>query len=170
MPKKSDIIDERDKKILRELEENARQTDSSIAKKVRLSKQVTNYRIQQMIKQKIISNFYAVVNIGNLGLTTYYVFLQLEKISKEKEEDILKKINSINEVGWLISCIGKWDIILNVNESSSLNFEKTLNKIIKICEPNLYDYKFTILSEAEHIGYKVVCSFLNLKIYILCVL
>ncbi|MBU1129206.1 MAG: HAD-IA family hydrolase [Nanoarchaeota archaeon] len=158
MPKKSDIIDERDKKILRELEENARQTDSSIAKKVRLSKQVTNYRIQQMIKQKIISNFYAVVNIGNLGLTTYYVFLQLEKISKEKEEDILKKINSINEVGWLISCIGKWDIILNVNESSSLNFEKTLNKIIKICEPNLYDYKFTILSEAEHIGYKFLGS------------
>jgi HAD superfamily hydrolase (TIGR01509 family) len=158
MPKKSDIIDERDKKILRELEEDARQTDSSIAKKVRLSKQVTNYRIQQMLKKNIINNFYAVVNVGNLELTTYYVFIQLEKISKEKEEEILKKINSLDEVGWLISCIGKWDIILNLNESSVLNFEKTLKQIIRICEPNLYDYKFTILSEAEHIGYKFLGS------------
>ena len=158
MPKKSDVIDERDKKILGELEKDARQTDSTIAKKVRLSKQVVNYRIQQMVKNQVINNFYAVVNVGNLGLTTYYVFLQLEKISKEKEEKILKEINSIDEVGWLISCIGKWDIVLNLNESSVLNFERTLNKIIKICEPNLYDYKFTILSEAEHLGYKFLGS------------
>ena len=116
MPKKSDIIDERDKKILRELEENARQTDSSIAKKVRLSKQVTNYRIQQMVKSGIISNFYTVVNVGNLGLTTYYVFIQLEKIDSEEENKIIKRIHSLDEVGWLISCVGKWDIILNLNE------------------------------------------------------
>lgn len=161
MPKKSDIIDERDKKILRELEENARQTDSSIAKKVRLSKQVTNYRIQQMMKSGVISNFYTVVNVGNLGLTTYYVFIQLEKIDSEKENKIIKRIHSLDEVGWLISCVGKWDIILNLNESSISNFEKTLNQIRNICSPYLGNYKFTILSEAEHLGYK----FLDTKKY-----
>jgi len=158
MPKKSEIIDEKDKKILRELEENARQTDSSIAKKIRLSKQVTNYRIQKMIESNVISNFYTVVNVGNLGLTTYYLFIELQKINKEKEKKLIEKINSLDEVGWLISCIGKWDIILNINESSILNFEKSLNQIIKICELYLHDYKFTILSEAEHIGYKFLGS------------
>jgi len=158
MPKKSDVIDERDKKILGELEKDARQTDSAIAKQVRLSKQVVNYRIQQMLKKGIINNFYAVVNVGNLGLTTYYVFLQLEKVNREKEEQILKQINSIDEVGWLVSCIGKWDIILNLNENSVLNFERTLNKIVGICGNHLYDYKFTILSEAEHLGYKFLGS------------
>ena len=81
MPKKSELIDERDRKILKELEEDARQTDSAIAKKIHLSKQVTNYRIQKMIESGVISNFYTVVNVGNLGLSTYYVFLQLEKIN-----------------------------------------------------------------------------------------
>jgi len=154
MPKKSGIIDERDRKILRELEEDARQTDSAIAKKIHLSKQVANYRIQKMIQSGIISNFYTVVNVGNLGLSTYYVFLQLEKISKEKEKRLLEKINSLDNIGWLVSCIGKWNIILNINEDSILNFEKTLKQIIRICGNHLFEYKFTILSEAEHLGYK----------------
>ena len=154
MPKKSEIIDERDRKILKELEEDARQTDSAIAKKIHLSKQVTNYRIQKMIESGVISNFYTVVNVGNLGLSTYYVFLQLEKINKEKEKKLLEKINSLDSIGWLVSCVGKWDIILNINEDSILNFEKTLNEIIKTCGKYLYEHKFTILSEAEHLGYK----------------
>ena len=156
MPKKSEIIDERDRKILKELEENARQTDSAIAKKIHLSKQVTNYRIQKMIESGIINNFYTVVNVGNLGLSTYYVFLQLEKINKEEGRRLIKKINSLDSIGWLVSCIGKWDIILNINEDSILNFEKTLNQIIKICGKYLYEHKFTILSEAEHLGYKFI--------------
>lgn len=154
MPKKSELIDERDRKILRGLEEDARQTDSAIAKKIHLSKQVTNYRIQKMIESGVISNFYTVVNVGNLGLSTYYVFLQLEKISKEEENKLLEKINSLDSIGWLVSCIGKWDIILNINEDSILNFEKTLNQIIRTCGNHLFEYKFTILSEAEHLGYK----------------
>jgi len=154
MSKKSEIIDERDRKILKELEEDARQTDSAIAKKMHLSKQVTNYRIQKMIESGIISNFYTIVNVGNLGLTTYYVFLQLGNMNKKEEETLLKKLNSLDNIGWLVSCIGKWDIILNINEDSTQNFEKTLNQIIKICDKYLYEYKFTILSKAEHLGYK----------------
>jgi len=156
MPKKSELIDERDRKILKELEEDARQTDSAIAKKIHLSKQVTNYRIQKMIESGVISNFYTVVNVGNLGLSTYYVFLQLEKINNEEEKRLLEKIYSLDSIGWLVSCIGKWDIILNINEDSILNFEKTLNQIIKICGEYLYEYKFTMLSEAEHLGYKLL--------------
>mgnify|MGYP001614723318 CR=1 FL=1 len=158
MPKKSELIDERDRKILKELEEDARQTDSAIAKKIHLSKQVTNYRIQKMIESGIISNFYTLVNVGNLGLSTYYVFLKLEKINKEEEKKLLEKINSLDSIGWLVSCIGKWDIILNINEDSILNFEKTLNHIIKICGNHLFEYKFTILSEAEHLGYKFLAE------------
>ena len=154
MPKKAGLIDERDKKILSILEQDARQTDSTVAKKAGLSKQVVNYRIQKMTKSRVISNFYTVVNVGNLGLSTYYVFIQLKNLNKEKERKILEKINSLDSVGWLVSCIGRWNVILNVNESSVLNFEKTLNTIIKLFGDSIHDYKFTLLLEAEHIGYK----------------
>lgn len=156
MPRKTGILDAKDRRILQELEENARQSDSAIAKKVRLSKQVVNYRIGKMMELGAINNFYTVVNVGNLGLTTYYLFLQLEKINPEKEKEFLRKVERIDTIGWLVSCIGKWNVILNINEDSSSNFEKTLNKILGIFGKHVYDYKFTILSGAEHLGYKSV--------------
>lgn len=90
MPNKN-IIDEKDRKILVELDKNARQTDSEIAKKVGLSKQVANYRIQNLVKRGIITNFYTILNTGLLGLNSYYIFLQLEKINKQKRKTVVRK-------------------------------------------------------------------------------
>ena len=50
-------LDLKDRKILYELDFNARQTDSEIAKKVKLSREVVNYRISRLQKNGIIRNF-----------------------------------------------------------------------------------------------------------------
>ena len=57
-------LDKKDFKILLELDKNARQTDSKIAKKIGLSKQVVNYRIKNLIKDELITKFYTLVNVG----------------------------------------------------------------------------------------------------------
>ncbi len=156
MPKKSFIIDEKDRKILEELDYNARQTDSEIAKKVGLSKQVVNYRIKDLIKKGIIMNFYTIVNTGHFGLDSFYVFLQLENINKDQEIALLNKLNSLDFVGWMVSSMGKWDAVLLVNAPSVSKFESFLEKIISICGKYLHDYMITTLVTAEHIGYKAV--------------
>ena len=71
-------LDEKDKKILYELDKNSRQGISSIAKKVRLSKEVVNYRIKNLEKRKIIKGYYAVLQRG--WPTTF------EKKGKQKGE------------------------------------------------------------------------------------
>ena len=154
MPKKSGIIDEKDRQILSELDKNARQADSEIAKKVRLSKQVVNLRIKKLISRGIITDFYTIVNPGNLGLNTYYIFLQLENINREEEKKLIHRISSLDYVGWLVSGIGKWDIILNVNVNSVFTLEKCLNHIISLCGKSLHEYIFTTLINAEHLGYR----------------
>lgn len=148
------IIDEKDRKILVELDKNARQPDSEIAKKVGTSKQVANYRIQNLIERGIITNFYTIINTGLLGLNSYYIYLQLEKIDKEKERVLLEKIKSLDYVGWLVSGMGRWDAILLVYADSVSNFDKLLNKITNICGNNLHEYNFTNLIYSKHIGYK----------------
>ena len=158
MPKKTKLIDEKDKKILAELDNNSRQTDSEIAKKVGLSKQVANYRIQKLVENRIITNFYTIVNIAGLGLNFYYVFIQLENINKEQEGKILQKISSLDSVGWLVSGMGRWDMIIGINAESVLSFEKYLNQIINLCGKHLHEYIFTTLVSAEHLSYKFLSS------------
>jgi DNA-binding Lrp family transcriptional regulator len=148
------LLDEKDRKILVELDKNARQTDSEIAKKVGLSKQVTNYRIQNLVERGIITNFYTIVNVGKLGLNSYYVFLQLEKINKEREKELLEKLNSLDYVGWLVSGTGRWDVVSLVYADSISTFDNLLNQITNICGNNLHECNFTTLISSEHISYK----------------
>ena len=156
MPKKSKVIDEKDRKILEELDNNCRQTDSQIAKKVGLSKQVVSYRIQSMVENKIILNFYTILNTGLFGLDSFYVFLNLEYINKEQEKKLLEKINSLNFVGWLVSGTGRWDVVLLINAPSISVFESYLNTIKSICGKHLHTYIFTALVNGEHIGYRLI--------------
>jgi len=155
---KRNSIDERDKKILAELDNNARQTDSEIAKKISTSKQVVNYRIQKLISKEIIHNFYTIVDISKLGLDFYYVFLQLENINKEQEENLLKRINKLGYVGWLVGGTGRWDVVVGVNADSIINFERYLSQIINLCGNHLHEYIFTALVGAEHLSYKFLKS------------
>ncbi len=158
MPKTAGLMDEKDRKILVELDKNARQTDSEIAKKINLSKQVVNYRIQKLIENKIITSFYTIINVGRLGLNSYYVFLQLEKINKEEERELLEKLNNLEYIGWLVSGTGRWDVILLIYADSISTFDKLLSQTINICGEHLHEYNFTTLISAEHISYKFLAE------------
>ncbi len=151
-------IDTKDRKILLELDKDARKSDSEIAKKTNLSKQVVNYRIQKLLQNKIISNFYTIVNVGALGLNSYYIFLQLEKINKLKEKKLLNKLTSLPYVGWLVSGTGRWDSVLLVYADTIKKFDEKLNEIISLCGEYLHDYNFTTLIGAEHISYKFLAE------------
>ncbi|MBU4242067.1 MAG: winged helix-turn-helix transcriptional regulator [Nanoarchaeota archaeon] len=57
-------LDFKDKKILYNLDLNSRATLNEIAKKVKLSKQVVDYRLKNLLKNKIIKEFYTVINFS----------------------------------------------------------------------------------------------------------
>ena len=73
-------IDIKDKKIIRELEINSRQSISQIARKIGASKEFTKYRINRLFEKNIISKTFAVIDFGKLGWTTFRVYFKLEKI------------------------------------------------------------------------------------------
>ena len=158
MPKKSSLLDQKDRKILSELDKNARQTDTQMGKKVGLSKQVVNYRIQKLIERGIISNFYTIINTGLLGLNSYYLFLQLEKINGTQESELMKKINALGYVGWLVSGTGRWDAVALIYAGSPGEFDALLTEIITLCGDHLHEYQFTALVHAEHLGYKFLAE------------
>lgn len=107
-------LDLKDRKILYELDINARQTASQIGKKVGLSKQVVTYRINQLIKTGVIEKFYAVYDTSKLGYTTYKIFLRLQNVNIEKQKEIIKYINNNQHVQFFITTDGMFDLVFNV--------------------------------------------------------
>jgi len=118
-------LDIKDRKILLALDMGARMPDSSIAKIVGLSKQLTNYRIKRLEKQEIIISYYPVIDHTKLGLQLYRIALKLENVTKEKEQDIINYLK--NHAGWIVSVLGNWDIWMAIYAKNEFEFMKFWN-------------------------------------------
>src|SRR3989338_8504187 len=105
-------LNKRDKDILRILNKNCREPDSSIAREQKKRKKAISYRIKKMQENGLIKNFYTEFNISKLGFNSYYIFLELEKITNKTEKEIIEKLVDEENIGWIISGIGKSNIIL----------------------------------------------------------
>ena len=81
-------LNKNDLKILYELDSNARKNYSEIAKKVGISKQAVQKRIENLIENKIISRFMTIVNIANFGVTPTQLFLTLNNTSEKKNKNL----------------------------------------------------------------------------------
>ncbi|HIH16908.1 MAG TPA: winged helix-turn-helix transcriptional regulator, partial [Candidatus Diapherotrites archaeon] len=77
-------MDELDCKILYELDCNCRQSNAAIGKKLRVNKNVVNYRIGKLLENGFIDRFYAVVDSPKLGFQTFRVYLKFSILDEAK--------------------------------------------------------------------------------------
>src|SRR3989344_1393754 len=117
----SNILDLKDKRILSELDKNARLSNIKIGKKVGLSKEVVKYRIDNLKKEGVIIEFHTVVNYFKLGMNKFKLYLRLTNACREKFEEIAIYFQKHKKTEWVVLTTGRWDLISgfivnNVNE------------------------------------------------------
>jgi Lrp/AsnC family transcriptional regulator, leucine-responsive regulatory protein len=103
-------MDIKDVTILKELDKNSRTYFQQIAKKINLSKDAVNYRIDNLKKLGIIKGFHASINVGKLGYIGMRLLVKLYQVSPEKEQEIIDYLLKEKGLGWLVSVEGYWDI------------------------------------------------------------
>jgi len=81
-----------DLKLLFELNWNCRQTHTALGKKLRISKQVVSYRINQLEKQEIIKSYHALIDWRKLGYNSIRVYLKWHNITPEIEKQIYEEM------------------------------------------------------------------------------
>jgi Lrp/AsnC family transcriptional regulator, leucine-responsive regulatory protein len=121
-----------DKKILRLLTEDARLSDSEIAKKIGISRERARYRINRLVELKVISGFVVVCNLEKLGYSTYHLFISLRNAGKTREEEMIKTIAGIETVNYIATMIGEYDFLIECNARNALE----LNEIIRAINNN----------------------------------
>ncbi|MCK4319730.1 Lrp/AsnC family transcriptional regulator [Candidatus Micrarchaeota archaeon] len=103
-------LNELDRRILFELDKDARQPLSRLASRISISKDVANYRMKKLVETGVIRKFYAVVNFHKLGYLPFRIFLKLHNLTHKKMEEMVNELVSSERVGWVVSCEGNWDL------------------------------------------------------------
>lgn len=140
-------LDLKDRKIIYELDKNCRQSNSQIAKKAGLSKQVVNYRINKLQEQGVIKKFVAQLNIPKFDFLSYKVMLQLQNVNPEKEQKIIKHVRDNPNVHWLVSCFGRWDLIFAFSSKTVIDFNKNLTKMLKSYESFVREKEILLITD-----------------------
>ncbi len=122
-------MDKKDEKILIELIKNSRIPINQLAKKVGLSREVTNYRINNLVKQGIIKEFYTEINETLLGFERFGCAVQLKGISEKEEKEFMNKIAKSEYVTYFGPIIGKWNFAFDIILKSKEELEKVLSEL-----------------------------------------
>ncbi|MFH0700798.1 MAG: Lrp/AsnC family transcriptional regulator [Candidatus Woesearchaeota archaeon] len=145
-------LDQYDRKIIKELDQNARKPLSELSKKVGLSRDAIRNRIQKLIKNKIIVAFKPIYNSPNMGFPIInYVCFSLYNPSDEQEKQFVKFLKGHRNVTYIASLIGKWDFIIDVMAESQGHFDKILKDIRHRFPDLIKDYEiYGVLQEYEY--------------------
>ena len=82
-------LDLKDRKILYYLDGNCRQSNTQIGKHVGLKRDVVLYRINNLINNEIISNFYTEINTFKLGYQVFRIYINFQYVNPVKKKEII---------------------------------------------------------------------------------
>ena len=121
-------LDSKDSMILLELDEDSRKSASKIAKNLKLSQDVVNYRIKQFEKEGIIKGYISIIQFFKLGYSIFKINLQFQHLPKEKHDEIIYFFSSHKEVNWVAEANGHWDLIITFIVPQITIFEDIKNE------------------------------------------
>jgi Lrp/AsnC family leucine-responsive transcriptional regulator len=141
-------LDKFDLRLLSELDNNCRQPETILSKKVGRSRQSVKYRINNLVKKGIITGFNAAINPYKLGYKIHKVYMKLRNVP-EKRSELLEYLRNSGEVYWIGECDGAIDLIFGVFVKSDLDFSKLKNDLISKFNSIILSARGEILIDAR---------------------
>ncbi len=123
-------LDRLDRQIIAELDKGCRASNSKIARKLRVNKNVVGYRLQNLEKRGIIRGYYAIIDTYKLGYSSYRAYLKLQYANPEKQNEIMGYFVSIPSVWWAGFIEGHFNIAILVwarNQKEFVDFWDEFN-------------------------------------------
>jgi Lrp/AsnC family leucine-responsive transcriptional regulator len=143
----------KDRRIIRELNRNSRQSFSEIGKKVGLPKNVVNYRIKKMIDNGLITLFTTVVNRSKLGYMYCRLFLKFRHFTEKIEDELISYISKLKNVHWVASLEGNFDFCIIFLAKTLKQLDDVYNSIIYRFDKYIIDKELSIANRFFFLPY-----------------
>lgn len=121
-------IDKIDLKLLAALDLNPRASFKGLGRAARVSKEVAQYRFKQLVKNKIITGFFAYINVSKLGRRPHKILIKYKSVTKEIQQQIKKYLINNKDVSWAGVCEGAWDLVVTCLTKTSNDFTIFFNE------------------------------------------
>ncbi|MBI2665359.1 Lrp/AsnC family transcriptional regulator [Candidatus Woesearchaeota archaeon] len=142
-------IDNIDRKVLRELGNNARLSYAEIAKKISSKKEVVAYHITKLEKSGVIKKYIPVFSQARLGMFVYKVYLRFQGLTREQESGIIERFQNSPYINWMAKSVGTWDLMVAIFCHNILEFSRLKRDLIfKPYGKFIQDYNVSILEGA----------------------
>lgn len=109
---------------------NARMNVKELAKKVQLSRQVVQYRIERMKFLGLLFGAVTIFDSAVVGQRWFRVVIQLQKITPEKKEEFVTYFAKHPNTSWLGEVGGNWDFVINFITEDQFAFNQLFEKIL----------------------------------------
>lgn len=150
-------LDTKDRAILYELDCNARQSNSAIAKKVGLDKNVVNYRINKLLESKIIDGFYTIIDMTRIGSQGFRAYLKWGYLPEGIENEIVNYAINSPLVWWAGVTEGTYNFTILFWAKNNYEFrdfwfdfmrkyQQYIERKLVSIYTGLYHYSFAFLS------------------------
>jgi len=147
MLEKLDVLD---KKLLVQLDINSRRSTAQIAKKLKTSKSVVNYRLNRLRKLGVIQGYYTVIDTVRLGYYNFRIYIKLRETNTEERKEIIKDLTDEKSTWWVSQISSPWDIAVILLAKKLHNAKKITDNILEKHKDKIHEYLFVPYVELKH--------------------
>lgn len=153
---KSIQLDILDKKIIGALFSKKRISQKQIARKCRTSKEVINYRLKRLQKRGVIQGTVAIIDNSKLGYQVNIMYLKLQKINREKQQTLIKRLTLHQYVKVVATCTGPWDMFVVFCTKDISHLDKIIIEFQSIFKDSLKRFIYATILEEYFMPYNYI--------------
>ena len=103
-------LDKLDRRLILELDRNARVSFAGISKRLRIPEETVRYRTNGLVRSGVIQTFLTVIDAGKLGNSYCKVLLKLSNVDETGVAGLTEYLLKENAVNWIARMDGPWDL------------------------------------------------------------
>ncbi len=123
-------MEEADRKVLYFLDLNSRAPASRIASRLAMNAEKVDERLQRLLTAKVVKRCYPEIDRSKLGYYPFKIYLQFQNITPQKRTEIYDYIAALPNAGWVVTCSGRWDMIIAVWARNVEEFSRTYEGLL----------------------------------------
>ncbi len=122
-------LDSLDKKLLFQLDMDARQPLTKIARSLHVARDRVEYRYERLLHSGLIRQTTVAINPYQLGLTIYKTYLRVSR-GRAHYRQLVQFLNAHPQVYWIAECDGRWDLMYALFARSAFEFHTLQREIL----------------------------------------